>query len=321
MTYYVCIAMLLFSANSLFAQEWTWTNEDSSSASVYGLRGVPSVNNHPGKRMQATVWSPGNKVQYLFGGIAFDEDGKTMFMSDLWRYDSTSQCWTWLAGSDTKNQPGSYEERMKPSPSAFPSARLSGVAWSSGERYLYLFGGVGFDSEMGYGAMNDLWRFDISTGLWAWIAGEKTKNQDGRSGIRGEFGSAYAPCSRYGCAAWCYNDSLLLLFGGRGRGSSGRDQLMNDIWVFDIAQNMWKWVGGGMAASSKCIRSAKGEAAPGNVPGARCGASCWHLGDGDLYLTGGLGQDEAGNMRYLNDTWKYCIHSGQWAWLSGETVN
>jgi hypothetical protein len=37
-----------------------------------------------------------------------------------------------------------------------------------------LFGGEGHDSTDNTGGLNDLWRYNLSTGLWTWMSGSDT---------------------------------------------------------------------------------------------------------------------------------------------------
>jgi len=61
--------------------------------------------------------------------------------------DST---WTWISGSNTRDQPGFYGEKGIASVNNFPGARTDAVGWYDSLREeFWLFGGIG------YGAHND----------------------------------------------------------------------------------------------------------------------------------------------------------------------
>ena len=50
--------------------------------------------------------------------------------------------WTWISGSDTTNQPGSYGVKGLASPDNYPGARQSAVGWFDSLREeLWVFGG------------------------------------------------------------------------------------------------------------------------------------------------------------------------------------
>ena len=56
--------------------------------------------------------------------------------------DST---WTWIAGSNTVNQPGVYGEKGISSPTNHPGSRNGAVGWYDNLRQeLWLFGGIGY---------------------------------------------------------------------------------------------------------------------------------------------------------------------------------
>ena len=61
--------------------------------------------------------------------------------------------WTWIAGSDTTNQPGVYGEKGNASHVNIPGAREGAVGWVDSLRQeLWLFGGYGYGNSSVYGA-------------------------------------------------------------------------------------------------------------------------------------------------------------------------
>jgi hypothetical protein len=65
-------------------------------------------------------------------------------MNDLWLYDGGN--WTWMSGSASTNQSGSYGDRGVALPSNVPGARYAGIGWRDNDGNLWVFGGVGYDN-------------------------------------------------------------------------------------------------------------------------------------------------------------------------------
>src|SRR5690348_13100264 len=83
---------------------WTWVSGDSSSTAsgVFGIQGVPSVNNHPPRIYEAVDWKDKQGNFWIYGG---DMDSAIFSIySDLWKYDPLTNEWTWVKGSGLTNQ-------------------------------------------------------------------------------------------------------------------------------------------------------------------------------------------------------------------------
>ncbi|MEP7171663.1 MAG: kelch repeat-containing protein, partial [Bacteroidota bacterium] len=97
--------------------EWTWMKGTSvpNSPGSYGVLGVPSITNNPPSRgygMTSWVDSTGNL--WMFGG---DASGTR---NDLWKYDTQSNEWTWMKGSQFVNQAGIYGSQGIPATTNAP---------------------------------------------------------------------------------------------------------------------------------------------------------------------------------------------------------
>lgn len=66
---------------------------------VKGSYGVPNITNTPGSRMGASCWVNPNGF-HLFGGVGV-VNGVDTVLNDVWRFNLTSQIWTWIGGGDT----------------------------------------------------------------------------------------------------------------------------------------------------------------------------------------------------------------------------
>ncbi len=129
-------------------------------AGIYGNIGTPAAGNFPGSREYAAsaVDSKGNFWQ--FGGLGYDSlTTCCVQLSDLWDYSPASNEWTWIGGSNVRNQPVSYGVPGTPSVSNLPPGRLAPAAWIDGNGNFWFFGGSGFDGQGTLGWLNDLWEF------------------------------------------------------------------------------------------------------------------------------------------------------------------
>jgi hypothetical protein len=123
---------------------------------VYGTRGVAGADNTPGAREEAVSWTDAIGNLWLFGGSGFAATADGL-LNDLWKWNGTS--WTWVAGSDTPNQPGISGSQGVATPSNVPGARSGAVSWSDASGNPMLFGGYGYDAIGLDGDLRDIWVF------------------------------------------------------------------------------------------------------------------------------------------------------------------
>jgi hypothetical protein len=203
--------------------------------------------------------------------------------------NASNGLWTWVGGSNSINQAGSYGAIGISAASNAPPARDTAASWNDSNGNLWLYGGHYFDSTSQQIFFNDLWKFDGTN--WTWIKGSSTGNQTGIYGTKGIPASTNGPGSRYGATSWTDTHDQLWLFGGVD--SSGVHQL-NDLWKFDGSN--WVWVSGPSAVDQAGSYGMKGTPASSNMPGARAFAANWIDKNGHLWLWGGLGKDSAGQL-------------------------
>lgn len=94
---------------NLTIKMWTWLNGAStdvaSTSANYVSIGVSVASNQPGPRNGHTLSiDQGTGTLYLFGG-ATDSYGGHVY-NDIWKWDPSTNIWTWIGGSSTTNQNG-----------------------------------------------------------------------------------------------------------------------------------------------------------------------------------------------------------------------
>jgi N-acetylneuraminic acid mutarotase len=299
------------------SQLWTWVAGSSSQNqhASYGTQGTADPSNAPGARYDSASWrDPGGNL-WLFGGYGiFSDLGGWGMGNDLWKYDPVSSAWTWVSGSNSGDQPGTYGTKGLGDAANVPGARRQAMSWVDQTGALWLFGGMGFGSDGNRsGMLNDLWKYDPLTNEWTWISGSDTIDQPGVYGTKGVADPANVPGAKFRALTWLDLKGDLWLFGG---GGPGYDHF-NDLWKFDMATREWTWVSGSNAAGQAGVYGTRGQADPSNVPGGRGSAVSFRDPDGSFWLFGGAGYDSTGENTVLNDLWMFDPTTGQWTWVSG----
>ena len=121
---------------------------------------MPLPSNVPGSRLEPAAWVDADGTLWLFGGngtVATDQWG---LLNDHWKFDPVRSEWTWVSGSDSLVQIGTYGTKGQADPLNIPGARYSALSWYDSQGRFWLFGGAGMDSTPEAGYLNDLWRFE-----------------------------------------------------------------------------------------------------------------------------------------------------------------
>ena len=303
------------------ASVWLSGSDTKNQRGAYGTKGTPSPGNSPGARMESASWIDATGKLWLFGGYGYDYTSNHGYLNDLWMYDAAPAMWTWMSGSKTLNQIGTYGTKGVFSSTNIPGARRWSVSWKDGNSNLWLFAGHGYDGYTSSGYLNDLWQFDITITQWRWVSGSKSKNQIGSYGTKGAFSPSNIPGARRASLSWKDENGNLWLFGGYGYDSTANLGNLNDLWQYDITIGQWRWVSGSSTRDQTGIYGTKTIPDSANVPGSRRESVSWTK-DGSLWLFGGFGYDAHGSCAYLNDLWKFKISTNEWTWCSGsDTTN
>lgn len=306
---------------------------------AYGTLGTSSSANVPGGRRQSATWVDPQGNLWLFGGYGADSAGTIGELNDLWKYDLSASQWTWMGGSSkgqlsamngSYGQPGVYGTLGIPSTSNIPGGRYAAATWVDKQGNFWLFGGQGIDVGDDYVQLNDLWKYNPSTGEWTWVSGSElvnvlTSTQPPSYGTKGVPSPATSPGSAVGAKGWTDGSgNLWLLTGG-------------DVWVFYPSTGRWAWMSGSnqtycpndpMIGYSTCIpRRAVlgtfGVPASANDPGGSNVTAAWADSADNLWTFGGIASEVTGQeggffQGYVNDQWVYHMATNEWAWMGGD---
>ena len=297
--------------------DWQWTWISGNGADQWEMR-----DDEPTDRHLCASWTAPDGTFWLFGGAGLSMEDDGGLLNDLWRYDPASGEWTFAQGTLRSYQPGVYGEQGTPSEDAMPGGRYYAAACADPSGALWLFGGQG-NTKYEHGKHNDLWKFDLETGLWTWVKGSASFNIKGVYGELGVPGPANTPGGREGAVMWMDRDGLLWLFGGYGLdGEFAHHSSLNDLWVFDPDTAHWTWMGGSPIASRHDapiagVYGEQGVAGAENYPGPRSGAASWMDDSGALWMFGGEGVIDAFGSGHFNELWRRDPDTGFWTWVTG----
>jgi hypothetical protein len=304
----------------------------------------------PGSRWGSSSWSDTAGNLWLFGGQGYGSTPgqlDSVLLNDLWRCTpgasidingaGTSSCpWTFVGGSTTGNQSGSYGTQgvagaaCGTSPCNVPGGRWAAATATDASGNFWLFGGQGMDSTGKIGLLNDLWEYNATANQWTWTgtgpANSNLVNQNGNYGSQGAGTTATAPGGRQAGVLWVDTSNNVWLFGGFGLDSAGTGgpagAILNDLWEFTGGQ--WVWVSGSKLANQTGTYGTQetnnlSPATPGSVPGSRWGAVGWSDANSNLWLFGGWGYGSVTTdpTGFLNDVWEYQQSTKGWIWWKG----
>ncbi|MCA6364215.1 MAG: gliding motility-associated C-terminal domain-containing protein [Bacteroidetes bacterium] len=282
--------------------QWAWMKGPnvSDNSGVYGTLGVPSPLNQPGARaFGASTWTDNAGNLWLFGGFGIDATGLQGEMNDFWKFDITTNEWTWMGGSQNIYGAGSFGTLQVPSPANMPSYRSETLAnWKDGAGNLWLFGGTYYD---------DMWRFDPLTNTWTWMAGSNVTGALVVHGTLGVSSPANTPGQRWAYAHWTDQQGKFWLYGGLLNSTT----LMGDMWKFDPVTLEWTWMAGSNLPNDSTTFTQ--QCTPGGYPDATYeGRSFWTDACGRFWNAHGGSIFEA-----ENHIWMFDPVTNQFSWISG----
>ncbi|MES2622500.1 MAG: kelch repeat-containing protein [Bacteroidota bacterium] len=277
---------------------WTWMEGTANvnSAGVYGTQGISSPNSYPASRDETSAtWVDADNNLWLFGGFNYTTNAD--HLNDVWKYNTSTNQWTWMKGSNLPNRPNVYGTKGVPDPLNTPGARQPYCTWTDANGDFWLFGGS--LSPLFY---NDVWRYQPTSNNWTWISGTDIANHLGNYGPLCSSSVNYCPSARKETRArWKDSCDRVWLYGGVSFYRSERE--FNDLWIFNPSTLQWTLVKGDSAANVPAVFGTRGIAANANTPGGRSGSAAWKDSNGNLFLFGGSSR----NANVLNDVWKFVI--------------
>jgi hypothetical protein len=296
---------------------WTWKKGPGVlyNTGTFGVQGVPSPNNNPAARGYGPAsWVDTSGNLWMYGGFHYIA-AQYNLLNDLWKYDISTNMWTWMSGSSVSNQLPVHGVLGVPSIFNTLGARAElGCTWTDNENNLWLFGG----SKAPY-YWNDLWKYNIATNEWTWMKGDSTPQATGVYGTMGQPSPFNTPGARWTYSNWKDSEGNLWLFGGAGDGTcQATNNSYNDLWKYNINTNEWTWMKGANFPCDPGSRGIRCVENSSNNPGGRFeNRSCWTDKYGKFWMFGGFSPPSS---TLQNDLWTYDVGSNNWTWVWGDSL-
>ena len=306
--------MLLFHlASHAQGGTWTWMGGSAhpNATAVYGTQGISGLHNTPAGAYEASNWIDLDGNFWVFGG---NTDSGTY--SDMWKYDTQINMWTWEKGTGIPQAQPIYGVKGIPSAINNPGGRCYGtLTWTDTAGNLWLYGGDGFDSSGNFGVLGDLWRYHINTNEWTWMNGPNLSAavivDPLNYGAPGVPSDTITPGWRdESNTNWIDDSNQLWLYGG-----DCADYGCNDMWLYKIDLNEWVYMGGPQFAFQVQNYGIKGIESPSNIPPSRSAYAHWKDLDGNFYMYGGI---DFYTFDVFDDVWRYNIVTHNWTWIAGD---
>ncbi|HYV94306.1 MAG TPA: kelch repeat-containing protein [Chitinophagales bacterium] len=291
--------------------EWTWVNGPGSSVipPSYGTQGVADPANTPGSRGYcAAAFTDKNNNLWLFGGL----DNFYSAHNDLWKYDILTNEWTWMKGTNSAFDPGSYGVQGVPATTNVPASRSECAAsWVDVSGNFWLFGGW-----TGSGTLNDLWRYNPATNEWTWMKGSSSTGASGVYGTKGVANATNCPGARACYTKWNDGNDNLYLFGGS---ELLNGLLYNDVWKYNISTNEWVWISGTNQSNSAANATSLCTQDVNFYPSGKWESrACWVDPCKKFWFFGGTSLNDISGVQ--NDLWKFDPVTLDWTWASGSLI-
>lgn len=154
--------------------------------------------------------------------------------------------------------------------------------------------------------MNDLWKYTPISKKWTFKGGSHSIDEEGTFS---RFENSSWPSS-VAHAAYCKTSrGSVWIFGG----SVNTMGISNNLWIWQPTG--WTWIGG-----SKNISNQFGNYSQNRPwPGSRMKSTVW-TDSKSVWLFGGFGYAESGEIGLLNDLWRYHLSLKKWRLVSGTRV-
>ncbi len=289
---------------------WTWISGSNLNGDLgnKGIKGIPSATNCPSARGWGIMcWSDKNNNLWLYGGVGGNSD----VFQDLWKYNITSNEWTWMSGTDTPPNITNFGIKGVASINNNPpQVRENNCVWVDDSNNLWFFGGL--DEWDDY--YNDLWNYKTSTNEWTWIYGNALPNTPINFGQKGIPDTNNNPGGR--CSYSSFKDNLGNLYFFGSWNNFVNLSLLNDIWKYNTITNTWTWVSGDIIINGTGNYGSICNADINIAPRSRLeNRSSWSDSCG-LWIFGGWME----SWDELSDLWRYNFTNNMWTRISG-TMN
>lgn len=293
---------------NVITNNWIKINSGTSDGSGnFGVKGVESISNNPPALVYTTTWTDEMGNLYLFGGkksIYYNADE----YNTVWKYNVSTNMWSWIAGSNQPNVDGVYNLIGTENNLSVPSSREGSCVFKDLQGNIYIYGGYHQTISNGY-SLNDMWKFNPTNGLWTWLKGSLTSTGNIVSDVGIEnINNMPTPTS------YLYDNKKPNNWVDKN--GNFWIQVNEYVWRYRPITNSWTVMKKSILTSysQPPVYGTINVENSDNFPGLRISSGCWTGNDGNLYLYNGNGYE---NFRYLIDLWRYNISTNNWTFIKG----
>lgn len=146
------------------AATWTWLKGSNAinATGVYGTQGLSAASTIPGSRRASATWRDNCGNLWLFGGEGLAASTNDGMLNDLFRYNTTTNEFTWMKGASQINVSSVYGTQGVEAATNIPGSRTYNTWWKDLSGDFWLLGGEEYDSLLFSGDhISDLWRLRV----------------------------------------------------------------------------------------------------------------------------------------------------------------
>lgn len=144
---------------------WTWVSGSAviNNSGTYISKGISSTNRIPRSRFSGTSWMDTDGNLWLFSGIT--AAWQNTYVNDIWKYNITTNEWTWVKGDSVSNVQPVYNTLNVPSLANEVGSRGVQTSWrEKNNNNFWIFGGQNIDGSS-LMSRNDLWKIEACSAM------------------------------------------------------------------------------------------------------------------------------------------------------------
>lgn len=233
------------------AGQWAFIagSQDTGMPGIYNTKGSLSipVNGtaaHPGSREAALgAWDETNQVFYMIGGWGWgNSDSSDGLLSDVWKFDASTNRWVWVGGSDEIYAAPVYDQHGVYNITHPGGIGYGFAAFDLATQAVYFYGGLRMISDSEYDITSDIFSYRVTDNLFASYNGPRVFVGE-NYGVQGVPAPTNVPFPRFGSNGF-YNPGrhVVTMYGGAV--NTGSDRWYGDLWEYDLTTGYWTFVDG-----------------------------------------------------------------------------
>lgn len=286
------------------------SNGTADGSGNFGVKGVENASNTPPALVYTTTWTDQTGNLYFFGGKTSVNYNANEY-NTIWKYNISTNMWSWIGGSDQPNINGVYNAIGQENPLNTPSARYGSCTFKDQQGNIFIYGGYHQTPTKNY-YYNDLWKFNPVNGQWTWMKGSQTSTENiaGAIGVENSNnlpGTLYSYINNPKPNNWTDKNGNFWI------------QVNYYMWKYTPSSNSWTLmkINGNPPTSQPPVYGTLNVEGSQNFPGFRNSSACWTGNDGNFYLYNGT---FGSTSTYGIDLWKFNTTTNNWVYIKGPGI-